>query len=220
MSQKKEHWLLTGPNIIWAVAVVALFGAAAWIGHNANQYRAKDSALSRQVKLWQKRVDAITAKNSRTVYLPKPGNVHMTKDQQKSVQFLSSFFADMTTFTSQVAYNTNYKEAKQAGIHDSEFWSKFMEAPYDKDGTPIVSAENIRLKNVRTQVIVTGDNSYIVTATYIPYHNSSDLYQEPKLETRTYVFEVQGSVGNWSKMRLMQNVDMNAQVIQAGDLES
>lgn len=220
MSQKKEHWLLTGPNIIWAVAVIVLFGAAAWIGHNANQYRAKDLALSRQVKLWQKRVDAITAKNSRTIYLPKPGNVHMTKDQQKSVQFLSSFFADMTTFTSQVAYNTNYKEAKQAGIYDSEFWSKFMEAPYDKDGTPIVSAENIRLKNVRTQVIVTGDNSYIVTATYIPYHNSSDLYQEPKLETRTYVFEVQGSVGNWTKMRLMQNIDMNAQVIQAGDLES
>lgn len=220
MSQKKEHWLLTGPNIIWAVAVIALFGAAVWIGHNANQYRTKDLALSRQVKLWQKRVDAITAKNSRTIYLPKPGNVHMTKDQQNSVQFLSKFFADMTTFTSQVAYNTNYKEAKQAGIHDSEFWSKFMEAPYDKDGTPIVSAENIRLKNVRTQVIVTGDNSYIVTATYIPYHNSSDLYQEPKLETRTYVFEVQGSVGNWTKMRLMQNVDMNAQVVQAGDLES
>lgn len=220
MAQKKEHWLLTGPNIAWAIVVLILFGVAVFTQQQANHYKTLDQSMSRQAKSWQKRVDEITAKNNRTIYLPKPGNVHMTKDQQKSVQFLNGFFGDITTFTSQVAYNTNYREAKKAGIHDNDFWTKFMEAPYDKDGTPIVSSENIRMKNVRTQVIVTGDDSYIVTATYIPYHNSSDLYQESKLETRTYVFDVQGHVGNWTKMRLMQNIDMNAQIIQAGDLES
>lgn len=219
MSNKKEHWLLTGPNIVWAVVVILLFCFAGYMQVQANHYKALDQATSKQVKSWQKWLDALTAKNNRTIYLPKPGNVHMTKDQQQSVQFLNKFFADMTTFTSQVAYNTNYREAKRAGIHDDAFWTKFMEAPYDRDGTPIVSAENIRMKNVRTQVIITGDDSYIVTATYIPYHNSSDLYQEDKLETRTYVFDVQGHVGDWSKMQLMQNIDMNAQIIQAGDLE-
>ena len=59
-----------------------------------------------------------------------------------------------------------------------------------------------------------------MTATYIPYHNTSDLYQEKSLETRTYVFDVQGKVGNWTKMQLMTNVDMDAQSILAGDLEN
>lgn len=216
----EEHWILTPSNIIWFVVTVLLFGVAGGFWYQANHYKKLDVSMSKQVNKLQSQVDKLTAKNSRTIYLPKAGDVKMSSEQEKSVQYLSDFFSKVTDFSSQVGYNTNYQMAKRAGIHDPKFWSGFMESPYDKDGTPVVSAENIRLKNVRTQTIVTGPDTYIVTATYIPYHNTSDLYQEKSLETRTYVFDVQGKVGNWTKMQLMTNVDMDAQSILAGDLEN
>ena len=217
---RRPHWLLTRGNIIWAMVVVILSGVAVGLHMRGNHYKDLDQTAAVNAKIWRDRVDTLITKNARTIYLPKSGDVKMSKDQEKSVRFLSQFFAQITDFSSQTGYNTNYRLAKSSGIHDPAFWNKFMEAPYDKNGNGIVDAENIKMKNVRVQTIVTGPDSYIVTSTYIPYHNSSDLYQESHLQTRTYVFDVQGHVGNWKKFQLMPNMDMDAQEIRAGDLEN
>lgn len=217
---KRPHWLLTRGNIIWAVVVMVLAGVAIGLHVRANHYQKLDEVAAQQAKTWQDKVDYLTSKNARTIYLPKSGDVKMTNEQEKSVQFLSQFFAQITDFSSQTGYNTNYDLAKRSGIHDPAFWNKFMEKPYDKDGAGIVDAENIKMKNVRVQTIVTGPDSYIVTSTYVPYHNSSDLYQQSHLQTRTYVFDVQGHVGNWKKFQLMQDIDMNAEEIKVGDLDN
>ena len=212
-------WLMTTDNIIWAVVLILMFMVAGITQWRTNVIKQNDRQLNVTLATWKDKLSNLEAKNSRTIYLPKAGNVNLTSEQRKSITFLNSFFAQVTTFTSQTSYETNYQMAKNSGIHDKEFWNGFLEPPVDRDGMKIVDAENVRMKNIRTQVIVTGKDTYLVTATYIPYHNESDLYQERKLQTRTYVFDVQGQVGNWSKMRLMKDIDMNAQTVTAGELE-
>lgn len=206
-------------NWVWLAVIVVMMVVSYGMHQKSQAYLMKAHQLSQQTSYWQAKVNKLEARNNRTIYLPKHGDAHLSKQQAQSVQFLTSFVAQVTTFDGQTDYNTNYRYAKTVGIHDPKFWSNFMQPPYDKDHNPIVNMTNIKLTNVRTQVLVTGDNTYIVVATYIPYHNSSDLYQKRHLQTQTYVFDVQGQKGNWTKFQLIQDMNVNEQIIKAGDLE-
>ena len=173
---KRPYWLLTRGNIIWAVVVMVLAGVAIGLHVRANHYQKLDEVAARQAKTWQDKVDYLTSKNARTIYLPKSGDIKMTDEQENSVQFLSQFFAQITDFSSQTGYNTNYDLAKSSGIHDPAFWNKFMEKPYDKNGAGIVDAENIKMKNV----YATGD--------YLGM-NSENIYVDHLDLVGNYVFD-------------------------------
>lgn len=206
-------------NWVWLLVMLVGVGVSFGFHQKAQAYKYRAHQVSQQAAYWQNKVNKLEAKNNRIIYLPKHGDIHLTNEQTKSVQFLMSFASQITNFDGQTDYNTNYRYAKTVGIHDPKFWSDFMQSPYDNDHNPVIKLENLRLSNVRTQVIVTGDNTYIVLATYIPYHNTSDLYQKKHLRTQTYVFDVQGQKGNWTKFQLMPGMNSNEEVVNAGDLE-
>ena len=99
------------------------------------------------------------------------------------------------------------------------FTRKYWQAPYDH-GTPVVEAQNIKMKNVRTQVLVTGPQAYTVIVTYIPYHSHSDLYQQKKLETRSRIYYVKGTANNWVQVEEAQDMEPNTQIYYDSDIES
>lgn len=218
-NDQSSWWQDNGSKVFWIFVAGLLLLLLAVGGYDYHQ-RQRLAAQTAVLNHLQDQVDALSDKNNRTIYLPQPGDFQVSPEQKKSMDFLNRFFSSITDFSSQSDYNTNYREAKSAGISDPYFWNKFMEKPYDKDGMGTVDAEHIKFRNIRTQVLLNGPSSYIVIVTYVPYRNSSDLYQLHKLQTQTYFFDVHGVIGHWDKMRVMSSMDANAKVIRVGDLDN
>lgn len=213
-----EHWLLTKWNVLFAVVCLIGVGVISYVQYQRIITIRDQKAVSAQVDKWQTKLDKLTTKNSRIIYLPKAGDINLTESQTKSIKWLSSFFTQITTFSNPTAYASNYRLAQRT-VHDDQFFSTFMTKPVDQNNNSTVVSTNLKLKNVRTQVIVTGADTYQVVVTYIPYHALSDLYQESSLTTLTQIFNVKGTAGNYSEMRLDTNMLPNTTIVKAGDIE-
>lgn len=213
-----EPWLLNKINIIVGAVSVLLLLIAFGLHMSNMKHLQTVVAQNKVISKKKAQLDKLQARNDRVIYLPKAGDVNITPEQEKSIQFLNSFFTRITTYRGQTAYDTNYRFAKQAGIKDKRFFDSYLNQPYSH-GIGIVKASNVLMDNVRTQVIVTGKDSYTVLVTYIPYHNSSDLYQRKSLKTLTNVFDVQGKPGNWTKMQPISDIKpLNTEML-VNDLE-
>lgn len=213
-----EHWILTKWNVLFGIVCLVMIAVIGYVRYQRNNLVRDNVKVSEQVDNWQSKLDKLIAKNNRIIYLPKAGNVNLTSSQAKSVEWLSSFFTQITTFNNATAYATNYRLAQQS-IHDSQFYDTFMTAPVDKSGNSTVVATNLKLKNVRTQVIVTGPDTYQVVVTYIPYHAMSDLYQESSLTTLTQIFNAKGVAGNYSQMQIDNDMLPNGVSVKANEVE-
>lgn len=217
-NNSREHWILTKWNVLFGIACLFMIAVIGYVQYQRNNLARDNVKVSAQVDYWQSKLDKLIAKNNRVIYLPKAGDVHLTSSQAKSVEWLSSFFTQITTFDNTTAYATNYRLAKRS-IHDSQFYDTFMTAPVDKSGSSTVVATNLKLKNVRTQVIVTGSDTYQVVVTYIPYHAMSDLYQESSLTTLTQIFNVKGVAGDYSQMQIDNDMLPNGVTVKASAVE-
>jgi hypothetical protein len=214
----REHWILTKWNVLFGVVCLIMIAVIGYTQYQRQGLERDNVKVSAQVDHWQSKLDKLVAKNRRVIYLPKAGDVNLTATQAKSVEWLSSFFTQITTFDNTTAYATNYRLAKRS-VHDSQFYDTFMTAPVDNSGSSTVVATNLKLKNVRTQVIVTGSDTYQVVVTYIPYHAMSDLYQESSLTTLTQIFNVKGTAGNYSQMRIDNDMLPNGVTVKANSVE-
>lgn len=217
-SNNKHAGLAISGNIVYGVVLLALAVLIGYLQIQATQLNRADTVAAASLSKWQNKLDKLQQRNDRIVYLPKAGDVNLSNTQVKTVQELSSLFTQLTTFNNSTTYATNYKYAKSI-VNDSSFFDDFLLNPVDDSGHSIVSASNLKMKNVRTQVVVTGDNTYRVAVTYIPYHAASDLYQESSLTTLTQIFNVTGSVGDYSKMSIDTTMQPNSMVVKAGDIE-
>lgn len=217
-NEDEGHWLFNRSNMIWLISLLVLGGVWGGLYHSVQVHRTQNVQVAKQVKLWQGRVDRLRAKNDRTIYLPKPGDVNLSPEQVKAVENLTSLFTQMTTFTGQTEYNSNFQLAKQQ-IKDQQFFTKYWQSPYDH-GVPVVEAQNIRMKNIRTQVLITGPQAYTVIVTYIPYHSHSDLYQQKKLQTRSRIYYVKGTPYHWTHVEEAQDMQPNTQIYYDSDIES
>lgn len=205
-------------NVFCWLVIILLLGTWGGLYYVAHQYQQQNIQLVKQNRLWQDKLDHLRSKNERTIYLPKAGDAKLSHGQVEAIKDLTSLFSRLTTFGSQHEYNQNYQMAKHE-IENPEFFRKYWQAPYDH-GTPVVEAQNIKMKNVRTQVLVTGPQTYTVIVTYIPYHSHSDLYQQKKLETRSRIYYVKGTANNWVQVEEAQDMEPNTQIYYDSDIES
>lgn len=217
MAEKKKNWLFTKDNILWLVTCLVLGAVIGGIVYAKNQVVEQNHQQEKQLANLNHKLDRLQAKNDRVIYLPKPGDLNLSSSQVKSVSWLTQFFNRMTTFDNRTTYRTNYDYAKEH-VHDKTFFRDFLSNPTDDEGGSLIDATNIKMEAVRTQVIVTGDDSYQVIVTYVPYHASSDLYQRNKLQTMSQVFDVKGQPGDYSQMKLNDEVITNGRVVTVGSL--
>lgn len=196
----KERYLFNRNNLLYVLFLVAILGVSGYEYYKTTEVKTKNEVLVNKSSKLQYKLDKLTKQNNQIVYVPRVGDANLSKNQVKMIKFLTKFFAQMTTFSTSTEYKTNYNYAKSI-INDQAFFDQFMNAPV-VDGVNRIKAQNIKMKSEQVQVVITGDNSYQVFVTYVPYHNSSDLYQESELYTMTKVFDVQGTKSNITKMAL------------------
>ena len=213
-----EHWILTKWNILFGFICLIMIAVIGYVQYQRQSLVRDNVEISSKIDNVQSKLNKLIVKNKRIIYLPKAGDVNLTNSQAKSVEWLSSFFTQITTFDNTTAYATNYRLAKRS-VHDSKFYDTFMTAPVDKSGSSTVVATNLKLKNIRTQVIVTGPDTYQVVVTYIPYHAMSDLYQESSLTTLTQIFNVKGTAGDYSQMSIDNEMLPNGVTVTASSVE-
>lgn len=212
-----EHYIFNKTNLLYVLFLAVILGASGFEYYKTLDVKAKNDVLVNKANKLQTKLDKLTAQNNQIVYVPRVGDADLSKNQVKMIEFLTKFFSRVTTFSTSTEYKTNYDYAKSV-IHDQAFFDQFMNAPV-ADGVDRVKAQNIKMKCEQVQVIITGDDSYQVFVTYVPYHNSSDLYQESKLYTLTKVFDVQGDVSNITKMALNTDFIDNALSRTVSDLK-
>ena len=207
---ENEPWLLNSANLwvtlIAVVAIVVGLGSAGWV-HHLHQ---KDSQVVNQIGQWSTRNKELVAKQRATIYLPKPGNVNLTTGQVVGVKQLYELGNRMTTFEDQATYNKTYRWAKSI-VSDKNLFDTFLTSP-TTDGINNIEALNLRMKSERVLVEVLGPQDYRLWMTYVPYHNTSDLYQENKLVTKTTVLDVHGRKNHWDKMTI--NNDLGVDRVQ------
>lgn len=213
-----EPWLFNRGNLIFLAVVIVFAGWIGWLQYRTHMIQAQDAKQVKLMHKWQNKVDALVEKNDRTIYLPKAGDAHLTKTQQQGITQLTQLFVKITNFNNPTGYQTAYNYAKSI-VSDQSFFDNFLTAPKDKDGGNVVTGTNIKLSNVRTEVLVTGSDTYTVIVTYIPYHAHSDLYQRQKLQTRSRIFNVQGTPGHWTKCEQATDMDPNAITYHVSDIE-
>ena len=195
-----ERYLFNRNNLLYLLFLVFILGASGYEYYKTAEVKTKNDALVNKSSKLQYKLDKLTEQNSQIVYVPRVGDANLSKNQVEMIEFLTKFFARITTFSTSTEYKTNYDYAKSI-INDQAFFDQFMNTPV-ADGVDRIKAQNIKMKSEQIQVVITGDDSYQVFVTYVPYHNSSDLYQESKLYTMTKVFDVQGTKSNITKMAL------------------
>ena len=212
-----KRYLFTKSNMVFVAVVLVLLGVIGYNYHLLLDAEKKQDSLKSELKVWQRKVDKVIAKSNTVVYLPKSGDINLSDSQVESVQFLTDFFSRITTFSNSTAYATNYRMVKKH-VDDSSFFENFMNSPTSDDGKDVVKMQNLYMKNEQVVVLVTGEDTYQVFVTYVPYHASSDLYQESKLYTVTRVFDVQGSNDKFTKMSLNNNFATDGLRIKVSDL--
>lgn len=216
--KNKIPWFVTKGNVTLVLVCAALLGSILVFNNKTAKIKAKDATTVRNIKHLQNKLDQLLAKNERTIYMPKPGDVNLTATQIKTVKWLTSFFSQITTFDNPTAYHTNYDLAKR-NMKDAQFFKDFMTPPDNTQGNSNVLLSNIKLSNVRTQVLVMGPEKYQVITTYIPYHNTSDLYQRDKLTTLSQAFDIEGTIGNFTTARINKDINMDYSQVPVNEID-
>lgn len=211
-------WLFNKSNLVWLVICLIFAGAIGFLQYRIKMIQNQDNAQVKMMHKWQSKVDALVSKNNRVIYLPKSGDLQLTKTQEASVTQLTELFSRITDFNSSTGYGTAYRYAKSI-VKDQGFFQNYLTNPVDSNGQSVVDGTNLKFRNIRTQVLVTGKDTYTVIVTYVPYHSHSDLYQQSKLETQSQIFYLQGTPGNWTKCQVASDMEPNTTIYRVHDIE-
>lgn len=168
----------------WAIMVIMLL---VMVG-NRFKYK-KTLVVATQTQLtWSQRADRAQSRINHGIIIPSKKAGNLTIQEGKTVKFLTDLFTDVSTYNSQASYAQARKDAKQV-VADPEFFKVFFPSDVTKEGSYI---DSVGIKSTVNDVYVypMGGTHYIVVLSATPYHDDSDLYQQKKLTSNNYVFDV------------------------------
>lgn len=176
--------------IIWCILVLSLV----FLGSNHFKYE-KELRVANQTQLvWSQKADRAQAKINHGIIVPSKKAGNLTPQEGKTVKFLTDLFTDCSTYTSSQEYAQARRDAKQV-VSDPQFFKVFFPSDKTADGhlEDIIDTKSI-VHDV--EVFPMGGTHYLVVLSATPYHDSSDLYQQKKLISNNYVFDVSSTATN------------------------
>lgn len=158
---------------------------------------------------WGKRSDAAQARIAHGVLVPSKVAGNLTKQEGKTVGFLTQLFSDSLTYDDGASYNQARRDAKRY-ISDPAFFKDFFTTAADPDGKNVVDIAGFAGATNEVNVYPLGGTHYLVNAVYTPYHDHSDLNQKKQLTSLNYVFDVNATYGKVTSCKLMHEFSTEA----------
>lgn len=200
--------IVTKGNLVWAGLMIVLLIVWLVLMYQTMNLKTEHDNQVTFNQDWEMQLDAVKTKESQTLYLPSAKVMKITPEQERGIYWLHDFFDKITTFDDTTTYTIGYQYAK-AHVQDDTLYREFLPKPADR-GEDDNSQTRTEWRNLKTQTLVTGPNTYLVGVTYQTrkLDGSFNAHHQRAAKTVTKWFTCQGQKQIWNKVELAKDIKL------------
>lgn len=200
--------IVTKGNLVWAGLMMVLLIVWLVLMYQTMNLKTEHDNQVTFNQDWEMQLDAVKTKESQTLYLPSAKVMKITPEQEHGIYWLHDFFDKITTFDDTTTYTIGYQYAK-AHVQDDTLYREFLPKPADR-GEDDNSQTRTEWRNLKTQTLVTGPNTYLVGVTYQTrkLDSSFNAHHQRAAKTVTKWFTCQGQKQIWNKVELAKDIKL------------